>query len=86
MISQSPDTSLEAEKIQIELLRKATIYRRMSIVRSLSQTVMYLSRRAIKRANPSFTEREVDIAFVANHYGQDLAERLRIYLKQRDNE
>lgn len=86
MISQSPDTSLEAEKIQIELLRKATISRRMSIVRSLSQTVMYLSRRAIKRANPSFTEREVDIAFVANHYGQDLAERLRIYLKQRDNE
>ncbi|MBN1974147.1 MAG: hypothetical protein JW787_10945 [Sedimentisphaerales bacterium] len=86
MKSQSPDTSLEAEKIQIELLRKATISRRMSIVRSLSQTVMYLSRRAIKRANPSFTEREVDIAFVANHYGQDLAERLRIYLKQRDNE
>ena len=86
MITQSSDTTPEAEKIQIELLRKATISRRMSIVRSLSQTVMYLSRRAIKRANPSFTEREVDIAFVANHYGQDLAERLRIYLKQRDNE
>ena len=86
MITQSSDTTPEAEKIQIELLRKATISRRMSIVRSLSQTVMYLSRRAIKRANPSFTEREVDIAFVANHYGQDLAERLRIYLKQKDNE
>ncbi len=85
MLSQSPDTSPEAERIQIELLRKASVARRISIVRSLSQTVMFLSRRAIKRANPSMSEQELDIMFVKYHYGQELAEKLRIYLKQRDN-
>jgi|WetSurMetagenome_2_1015567.scaffolds.fasta_scaffold182472_2 hypothetical protein len=85
MISQSPDTSLDAEKVQIELFRKSSISRRISIVRSISQTVMYLSRRAIKRANPSMSEQEVDIAFVENHYGHDLAERLRQYLEQKQH-
>jgi hypothetical protein len=83
MISQSPDTAPEAEKVQIELIRKSSISRRISIVRSLSQTVIYLSRRAIKRSKPFLSERELDIAFVANHYGEELAERLRSYLEQK---
>jgi len=41
---------------------------------------MYLSRRAIQRTNPFLSEREVDLAFVANHYGEKLAERLRLYM------
>jgi hypothetical protein len=82
MICQSPDTTPEAEKVQIELIRKSSISRRISIVRSLSQTVIYLSRRAIKRAKPSLSERELDIAFVANHYGEELAGRLRSYLER----
>jgi hypothetical protein len=83
MICQSPDTTPEAEKVQIELIRKSSITRRISIVRSLSQTAIYLSRRAIKRAKPSLSERELDIAFVANHYGEDIAEGLRSYLERR---
>ena len=83
MISQSPDTAPEAEKVQIDLIRKSSVARRISIVRSLSQTVIYLSRRAIKRAKPFLSERELDIAFVANHYGEELAERLRLYLERR---
>jgi len=82
MITQSPDTTPEAEKKQIDLIRESSVSRRMSIVRSLSQTVIYLSRRAIRRARPSLTEREVDITFVANHYGEELAERLRLYLER----
>ncbi len=81
MISQSPDTAPQAEKVQIELIRKASVSRRISKVRSLSQMTMYLSRRAIQRANPSLSEREVDLAFVANHYGANLAERLRLYIE-----
>ena len=81
MISQSPDTAPQAEKVHIELIRKSSVSKRVSIARSLSQTTLYLSRRAIQRANPFLTEREVDLAFVANHYGQDLAERLRLYLE-----
>ena len=82
MLTQSADTTPEAEKILIDLIRKSSLSKRMSIVRSISQTVIYLSRRAIKRANPSLSERELDIAFVGYHYGQKLAERLRLYLEQ----
>ena len=82
MISQSPDTSSQAEKVQIELIRKSSVSRRISKVRSLSQTTMYLSRRAIQRTNPFLSEREVDLAFVANHYGENLAECLRLYLER----
>ena len=83
MITQSSDTDPRAERVQIELIRAASASRRFSMVRSLSQTVMTLSRRAIQRANPSWTEREVDLAFVAYHYGEDLAERLGEYLKRK---
>lgn len=83
MISQSPDTSSDAEKVQVELIRKSSVSRRISKVRSLSQTTIYLSRRAIQRANPSLSEREVDLAFVSNHYGEELTERLRLYLEHK---
>jgi len=83
MTSQSRDTSIEAERVQIELLRQAGVPRRVALARSLSQTAMFLSRRAIQRANPSFNQRQVDLAFVALHYGEDLAERLRLYLERK---
>lgn len=81
MISQSPDTAPQAEKVQVELIRESSVSRRVSRVRSLSQTTMYLSRRAIQRTKPTLSEREVDLAFVANHYGEKLAERLRLYME-----
>jgi len=83
MITQSPDTFPQAEKVQIELIRESSVARRISTVRSLSQTVMYLSRRAIRRAKPFLTEREVDLAFVANHYGEKIAECLRSYMERK---
>jgi hypothetical protein len=83
MISQSSDTAPEAEKVQIELIRESSVARRIATVRSLSQTTRYLSRRAIQHANPSLSEREVDLAFVAYHYGDDLAERLRSYMESK---
>ena len=83
MISQSPDTTLQAEKVQIELIRKSSVSQRVWKVRSLSQTTMYLSRRAIQRANPALSEREVDLAFVENHYGKKLAERLGLYMESK---
>jgi len=81
MICQSPDTDPQAEKVLIELVRKSSMARRISRVRSLSQTVMFLSRRAIQRANPHMTEREVNLTFVEYHYGKALAEQLRSYME-----
>jgi len=81
MISQSPDTAPQAEQVQIRLIRESSVSKRVSKVRSLSQTTIFLSRRAIQRTNPFLSEREVDLAFVASHYGENLAERLRLYLE-----
>jgi hypothetical protein len=83
MISQSPDTPPQVEKIQIELIRQSSVAKRISMVRSLSQTTMFLSRRAIQRANPLLSEREVDLLFVEYHYGKELAERLRLYMESK---
>jgi hypothetical protein len=42
-----------------------------------------LSRRAIRRQHPDWDEREVQLHFVALHYGEDLASRVRVYLESR---
>lgn len=76
----SGDTSLDAEQFQISLIRKASVAQRISRVRSLSQTTITLSRRAILRANPGFSETEVNLAFVAHLYGANLAQSLQDYL------
>jgi hypothetical protein len=83
MICQSSDTRPQAEKVQIELIRQLSVAQRISIVRSLSQMTMFLSRRAIQRANPLMSEREIDLAFVELHYGKDLAGRLRSYIENK---
>ena len=83
MIGKSPDTDSRAEKVQIELIRQSSVAKRISMVRSLSRTAMFLSRRAIRRANPSLSKREVDLLFVELHYGKDLAERLRSYIEHK---
>ncbi len=83
MKTQSPDTCEQAEKVQIELIRRATVAQRISTLRSLSQTAMFLSKRAIQRANPSFSKRQVDLKFVELHYGKNLAEKLQAYLESK---
>jgi hypothetical protein len=84
MVTPAIDTHPDAEEIQILLIRKATVAKRLSIMRSLSQTTIQLSRRAIQRANPTLSDKDLDLAFVAYHYGAQLAKRLRQYLEQRD--
>ncbi len=80
MNNQISDTHPEADNFQISLFRKASIAERVSRVRTLSSAVINLSRRAIKRANPNLSEDELNYIFIANHYGKDLADRLREYL------
>lgn len=86
MITQSIDTDPKAEAMQIQLLRQATPTRRFALMCSLSETVAALSRRAIRRANPAYSQLELDLAFVCYHYGEDLAERVRPQLEQRYHE
>ena len=83
MITQSIDTNPKAEKYLISLIRKASPASKLSQVRSLFQTMMQLSRRAIERANENMDEQEVNLMFVSFHYGNDLADRLCKYLEKR---
>ena len=77
------DTSPEAEKVQIELIRRASVPERIARMRSLTATATRLSRQAIAEAHPAFSPREVDLMWVELHYGRQLAAELREYLAKR---
>jgi hypothetical protein len=83
MRTQSADTELHAEIIQLGLLREATVERRVAIATSLSETAIKLACRAIRRQNPDFGDHEVLLRFVTLHYGSELAEGLRKDLARR---
>ncbi|HUT11926.1 MAG TPA: hypothetical protein VMY42_15605 [Thermoguttaceae bacterium] len=77
------DTHPEAEKVQIELIRQMSVGRRMAIMQSMTAMAIKLSRRAIARANPELSPREVDLKWVELHYGKELAGGFREWLSQR---
>ena len=77
------DTSREAERIQVDLLREASVARRLHLAWSLSASAMSAARRALARADPSAEATERDIRFVELHYGSALAAALRADLTRR---
>ncbi len=83
MRTQSMDTSPEAERVQIELIRKAPITKRFTIMQSWSQFIIEANRQAIRKANPKASEKEIALIFVARNYGQALADGLRADLARR---
>ena len=77
------DTDPSAERVQLELLRAATVAQRFARVRSLTQTTIELARRAIKRARPEADEIETMLLFVQYHYGSELADHVRRRVSER---
>ncbi len=71
------DTHPEAEAVQMDLLRKASVAQRASMMRSLTRTAVASSRRVLQRARPGLDQRELDLLFVELNYGRELADRLR---------
>jgi len=49
----------------------------------MTQTILQLSQDAIAKANPGLSEQELKILFARYHYGNDLANRLQEYFRQR---
>ncbi|GAK59215.1 hypothetical protein U27_06192 [Candidatus Vecturithrix granuli] len=82
MKTQSVDTHPKAEEVQLNLLRKAGPIKRAWLMRSLSQTVLRLSRRTLREMNPDLSEQALNVLFVRYCYGDDLADRLQIYLNR----
>lgn len=79
------DTSPEAEAIQVNLLKKAGLRKRFELMRSLTRTMIQLSRRALVRRNPDLTSAEVDYFFLSLNYGHDIACRVKRYLEALNN-
>jgi hypothetical protein len=77
------DTSPEAERVQIELLRKASPAKRFGLTRSLSQSLIQASRQTIKRLHPELSQEELDLLYIELYYGKDLANRVRADLERR---
>ncbi len=83
--ARSADTTPEAERVQVELLRAASVARRLHLALQLTATVIGAARMALQRTQPHASTRERDLRFVELHYGADLAAGLREDLDRRNN-
>lgn len=81
--ARPPDTDAEAERVQLELLRKASPGERAALAMSLSATVISLARRALQRQDPAASEEEIGLRFVELNYGRELAAELAAFLNSR---
>lgn len=77
------DTHPDMARAQLELLRRAGCGRRAALARSLSRTVIDLSRRELANRMPGASSGEIELAWVEHNYGADLAGRLRAFLARR---
>lgn len=84
MKTQSTDTHINTESVLISLLRKQNTAKKFSIIRSLSQSTIQLSKRAIARANKGINEEQVNLIFIDLHYGKELAQKYQKYLDQKN--
>ena len=80
-MSGPSDTHPDSERAQIDLLRAAGPSRRAGLAIGLTQTVIDLSRRALRSARPELPEPEIEALWVELHYGRDIAEGLRAHLR-----
>ena len=83
MRTQSEDTSPEMERVQIELIRKASPAKIFGLVRSMSQTMIQASRRNIRKLHPDASEEELTLIFVELYYGKQLANLVRSQIEKR---
>jgi len=79
------DTHPEAERVQLDLIRKMTIAQRLARTVEWTRLAVNLSRQGIARAHPGLDDHELDLLWVEQQYGRDLAIRLREYLKEQSS-
>ena len=79
------DTTRDAEQVQLRLLRDKSPAERLALAVRLSSEVIRASKRAISRAHPELTLRQVGHLFIELHYGRELAEAVRLYEEKPDD-
>lgn len=76
MITLSPDTSPDAERVQLQLLRQAPAWRKMEIVTQLNQTVRALMLEGLRQRYPNASPRELNRRLADLVLGPELAARV----------
>jgi len=76
MRTQSPDTSPEAERVLIELLRRAPAWRRLQLTDRMSSAVRSLSMSGLSACHPGAKEGELRRRFADIHLGPELAAKV----------
>jgi hypothetical protein len=75
------DTHPEAQRVQIELLRRMAPEERLRAALGLTAAMVNLSRETIAALNPDLDSDELNLKCVGLYYGKELASRLRAYLQ-----
>lgn len=75
MLTLSPDTSPEAERIQMDLLRAAPHWRKMEMVAQLNQTVRVLMLEGLRLRHPHASPAELNRHLADLVLGPELAEK-----------
>lgn len=73
MITQSRDTSPEAEQVLIELLRQAPVWRKWQITQNLRHTAKNLAMVGLRTRFPQASEVELQRRLAAHFLGEELA-------------
>jgi hypothetical protein len=76
VITLSPDTSPDAERVQLQLLRQAPAWRKMEIVTQLNQTVRALMLEGLRQRYPNASPRELNRRLADLVLGPELAARV----------
>ena len=80
MRMQSRDTQIEAVDVLLGLLWSKSPAEKLGQVRSLSQPIIGLPRRAIARANCGKDPVKLDLLFIRLHYAESLARKVVAYI------
>jgi ABC-type transport system involved in cytochrome bd biosynthesis fused ATPase/permease subunit len=76
MTALYPDTNAKAERIQIELLRRAPAWRKVQMVAQLNETVRTLALSGLRQRHPSASPQELRRLLADLILGEPLAEKV----------
>jgi hypothetical protein len=80
-VTQSPDTSEAAERVQVDILRRLGRRRRWEMGLRLVDEGFDALWRALKNKHPGWTREQLLVEWVRVHYDDELAARYAEYLQ-----
>lgn len=79
------DTNPDAEKVQLDLIRRMPPSERALKALRMTTRLIRECKSAIARNHPALTQREIEIAFIELNYGKELADAVNRYQAERAN-